>query len=162
MISTTTGRAAGRRRTGAVTPLADAGFTKADVREASRLLGLRRGTSRPPPVASRIPYGTPVTLGLSTRWAGRSSGCGRWVSPSCRVRHYGDPARIEVPLDDLDRALAGSVPRLWQPCAPRGTSTSRSISKGYGAAISTTRWGKAWHEQSDIRPVTPEAAWRYR
>ena len=43
----------------------DAGFTKADVRAASRVLGLR--TAEKPAaacLASRIPYGTAVSVGL--------------------------------------------------------------------------------------------------
>src|ERR671910_2254921 len=54
-------RAAGDR--GAVFPLVDAGFTKAAVREASRHLGLRTWDKPAAAcLASRIPYGTPVTL----------------------------------------------------------------------------------------------------
>ena len=49
---------------GAVFPLVDAGLTKADVRALSRHLGLRTWDKPAAAcLASRIPYGTPVTLG---------------------------------------------------------------------------------------------------
>src|SRR5262249_30309400 len=50
---------------GAVFPLVDAGFTKADVRAVSRELGLRTWDKPAAAcLASRVPYGTPVTLGV--------------------------------------------------------------------------------------------------
>ena len=74
---------AGRRRAGRADPLADAGFTKADVRAAARRLGLA-AWDKPAAacLASRIPYGTPVTLGRSTGSAGPRRRCGRWASPT--------------------------------------------------------------------------------
>ena len=57
--------AAGR---GAVFPLVDAGFTKADVRAASRQLGLRTWDKPAAPcLASRLPYGTAVDVALLSR-----------------------------------------------------------------------------------------------
>ena len=48
---------------GARFPLVDAGFTKADVRAASRELGLRTWDKAAAAcLASRVPYGTPVTI----------------------------------------------------------------------------------------------------
>ena len=56
-------RAAAER--GARFPLVDAGFTKADVRAASRELGLRTWDKPAAAcLASRVPYGTPVTIGV--------------------------------------------------------------------------------------------------
>ena len=55
-------RAAAER--GAAFPLVDAGFTKADVRAWSQRLGLRTWDKPAAAcLASRLPYGTPVTLG---------------------------------------------------------------------------------------------------
>src|SRR5690606_33633693 len=54
-------RAAAER--GAAFPLVDAGFTKADVRSWSRRLGLRTWDKPAAAcLASRLPYGTPVTV----------------------------------------------------------------------------------------------------
>ena len=49
---------------GAAFPLVEAGFTKADIRDWSRRLGLRTWDKPAAAcLASRLPYGTPVTLG---------------------------------------------------------------------------------------------------
>lgn len=87
---------------GARFPLVEAGFTKAMVRDLSRHLGLR--TADKPAaacLASRIPYGTPVTVGVlaeveAAEHALRDLGFGE-----LRVRHYRELARIEVPVDRL-------------------------------------------------------------
>ncbi|QXC59140.1 ATP-dependent sacrificial sulfur transferase LarE [Aquihabitans sp. G128] len=87
---------------GAVFPLVEAGFTKAMVREASRSLGLR--TADKPAaacLASRVPYGTPVTLGVLAEVEAAEAALRRLGFDELRVRHYRDTARIEVPLDRL-------------------------------------------------------------
>ena len=82
---------------GAVFPLVDAGFAKDDVRHWSRVLGLRTWDKPAAAcLASRLPYGTPVTLGRlaaveTAEAALRPLGLG-----PLRVRHHGDTARIEV------------------------------------------------------------------
>ena len=87
---------------GAAFPLVDAGFTKADVREVSRQLGLRTWDKPAAAcLASRVPYGTPVTFRVLDEVARAESGLRRLGFRSLRVRHYGDLARLEVPLDDL-------------------------------------------------------------
>jgi len=98
-------RAAAER--GAVFPLVDAGFTKADVREWSRVLGLR--TWDKPAAAclsSRVPYGTPVTVEVLGRIERAERALRTLGFRELRVRHYGDTARIEVPLHDLERVVA--------------------------------------------------------
>jgi pyridinium-3,5-biscarboxylic acid mononucleotide sulfurtransferase len=98
-------RAASER--GAAFPLVDAGFTKSEVRSWSRRLGLRTWDKPAAAcLASRLPYGTPVTLGrLATveraEVALRSLGF-----RELRIRHYGDTARLEVPLDRLADVVA--------------------------------------------------------
>jgi uncharacterized protein len=96
-------RAAAER--GVLTPLADAGFTKADVRVAARTLGLAVWDKPAAPcLASRIPYGTPVTIATLSR-VGRAEAALRALGfDDLRVRHYGDSARVELPLADLPRA----------------------------------------------------------
>jgi pyridinium-3,5-biscarboxylic acid mononucleotide sulfurtransferase len=89
---------------GARFPLVDAGFTKADVRAVSRELGL---TTWDKPaaacLASRIPYGTEVSVGVLGQVEQAERGLRALGFASLRVRHYDDLARIEVPVDDLDR-----------------------------------------------------------
>jgi uncharacterized protein len=92
---------------GARFPMVDAGLSKADVRAASRALGLR--TWDKPAAAclsSRIPYGTPVTLGVLRSVERAEAGLRALGLRSLRVRHYDDAARIEVPLDELTSVVA--------------------------------------------------------
>jgi uncharacterized protein len=98
-------RAAAER--GAAFPLVDAGFTKADVRAASRALGLRTWDKPAAAcLASRVPYGTPVTLSVLAEVAAAESGLRALGFRQLRVRHYGELARLELPIDELDAVLA--------------------------------------------------------
>jgi uncharacterized protein len=91
---------------GAVFPLVDAGFTKADVREASRRAGLRTWDKPAGAcLASRLPYGTPVTLGTLTTVGRAESGLRALGFRQVRVRHYGDLARIEIEVADIPRVV---------------------------------------------------------
>jgi uncharacterized protein len=96
-------QAAGER--GARYPLVDAGFTKADVRRLASAWGLDVW-DRPamPCLASRIPYGTAVTVALLSRVDRAEAAVRAFGFRDVRVRHYDDTARIEVPLTDLVRA----------------------------------------------------------
>ncbi len=87
---------------GAAFPLVDAGFTKADVRQTSRALGLRTWDKPAAAcLASRVPYGTPVTV-TTLATVGRAERALRTLGfAQVRVRHYGDLARVEVETDDL-------------------------------------------------------------
>ena len=92
---------------GAVFPLVTAGFTKADVRASSRLLGLRTWDKPAAAcLASRVPYGIPVTLGTLRSVADAESELRALGFRQLRVRHYGDTARIEVPAEDLAAVVA--------------------------------------------------------
>ena len=91
---------------GAAFPLVDAGFTKVAVRQASRDLGLRTWDKPAAAcLASRLPYGTPVTLGALDS-AGRAEAALRRLGfRQLRVRHYGDTARVELEPADLSSAV---------------------------------------------------------
>jgi uncharacterized protein len=91
---------------GAEFPLVAAGFRKDDVRAASRAIGLR--TWDKPAMAclaSRIPYGTEVSVLLLTRLDRAESALRSLGFRQVRVRHYDRTARLEVPLDDLAAVL---------------------------------------------------------
>ncbi|MGA2530476.1 MAG: ATP-dependent sacrificial sulfur transferase LarE [Acidimicrobiales bacterium] len=98
-------RAAGER--GAVFPLVQAGLNKATVRTVSQTIGLRTW-DRPaaPCLASRVPHGTPVTFGILDRVGTAESSLRKLGFRELRVRHYGDVARLELPPEELDRAIA--------------------------------------------------------
>lgn len=92
---------------GAVFPLVDAGLTKADVRQWSRRLGLRTWDKPAAAcLASRLPYGTPVTLGKLSAVEQAESGLRDLGYRELRVRHYGELARIEVPMETLEAVVA--------------------------------------------------------
>jgi pyridinium-3,5-biscarboxylic acid mononucleotide sulfurtransferase len=98
-------RAAAER--GAVFPLVDAGFRKADVRSWSQRLGLSTWDKPAAAcLASRLPYGTPVTLGRLSAVERAEAGLRALGFDELRVRHHGEVARIEVPELDLDAVLA--------------------------------------------------------
>ena len=95
---------------GAVFPLVEAGFTKADVRAASAYLGLR---THDKPVAaclaSRIPYGTEVSVGILSRVDRAEAALHRLGFAQVRVRHYDNMARIEVDSSELLGAVERRV-----------------------------------------------------
>jgi uncharacterized protein (TIGR00268 family) len=92
---------------GARFPLVDAGFTKADVRAASHALGLRTWDKPAAAcLASRVPYGTAVTLGVLSAVAQAESALKALGFRQLRVRHYGDLARIELDGAEVERAVA--------------------------------------------------------
>jgi pyridinium-3,5-biscarboxylic acid mononucleotide sulfurtransferase len=87
-------------------PLVDAGLTKAEIRELSRLAGLPTW-DRPASacLSSRIPYGTPVTIeNVKTVESGeeqlRALGFRQF-----RVRYHGELVRLEIAKDELPNAL---------------------------------------------------------
>lgn len=95
---------------GAVFPLVQAGFTKDDVRAASRLDGLRTWNKPAAAcLASRVPYGTPVSIEILSRVDRAEAALHRLGFRQVRVRHYGETARIEVDEDDLGRAVDSRV-----------------------------------------------------
>ncbi len=57
-------------------------------------------------LASRLPYGTPVTLGTLRSVEAAEAALRKLGFDALRVRHYDDTARIEVPVEDLSRLVA--------------------------------------------------------
>ena len=97
-------RAAAER--GARFPLVDAGFTKPELRKASHALGLSTWDKPAAAcLASRLPYGTPVEIGVLASVEAAERGLRDLGFRDVRVRHYRDLARVEVPLADLDALL---------------------------------------------------------
>jgi uncharacterized protein len=87
-------------------PLVDAGLTKAEIRELSRLAGLPTW-DRPASacLSSRIPYGTPVTIqNVKTVETGEEE-LKALGFRQFRVRFHGEVVRIEIARDELQRAL---------------------------------------------------------
>jgi len=92
---------------GAVFPLVIAGFTKEQIRSTSQALGLRTWDKPAAAcLASRIPYGTEVTVGLLSQLDRAEAALRRLGFAELRVRHYGDTARLEFPLAQLADVVA--------------------------------------------------------
>lgn len=95
------------RELGVRSPLREAGMTKLEIRQMSRLLGLPTW-SKPAYacLASRIPYGQPITAEkLKQVDAGESFIRKLGLSWQVRIRHAGDTARIEVETEAIDRFM---------------------------------------------------------
>ena len=131
-------RAAAER--GAVTPLRDAGLTKAQVRAASRAWGLP--TWDKPAAAclsSRVAYGievSPVPAGPRRARRGRRpgrAGRGRGDVRDLRVRDLGDRARVEV---DAGRVEAV---RRWPRCSTRCARAGFEHGRGRPARLPLRR-----------------------
>ena len=85
-------------------PLVEAGFSKADVRDAARSLGL--STWDKPAAAclsSRIPRGIPITIEKLRRVEAAEAVLQAEGFRQVRVRDHGDIARIEVGTDEVAR-----------------------------------------------------------
>ena len=99
---------------GVRSPLDEAGFTKADIREAARRLGLPVWNK--PALAclsSRFPYGTAITPARLTQVAACERVLREHGFTVCRVRYFGERARIEVAPEEVvrfrDAALLADV-----------------------------------------------------
>jgi uncharacterized protein len=91
-------------------PLVEAGLGKAAVRAVSRSLGLPTW-DRPasPCLASRVPYGTPITAPLLARIDAAEAHLRSLGFVELRVRAHDTLARIEVPVADLPRLLDPAI-----------------------------------------------------
>jgi uncharacterized protein len=91
---------------GAAFPLVIAGLSKAEIRELSQSMGLRTWNKPAAAcLASRVPYGTAVTVGLLST-IDRAEAAMRQLGfvGNMRVRHEGKTARIELDASDFARA----------------------------------------------------------
>lgn len=99
---------------GVVSPLADAGLGKDDVRALSRALGLPTwDLPSSPCLSSRVPYGTVVTAGILRQVERAEENVRALGFREFRVRHLGDVGRVEVAPAELvrlqDAALVAAV-----------------------------------------------------
>ena len=85
-------------------PLAEAGLTKHDVRALSRDLGLPTAELPASPcLASRLPYGTPVTVEALQSVERAEAGLHALGFRELRVRHLGEKARVELAPAEMAR-----------------------------------------------------------
>lgn len=100
------GQAAADER-GARFPMVTAGLTKHDIRTLSLRFGLRTWDKPAAAcLASRVPYGTEVSVGILSRVDRAEAALHALGFRQLRVRHYDDTARIEVDTAELDAVLS--------------------------------------------------------
>jgi uncharacterized protein len=100
-----------KKELGIGSPLAEAGFTKKDIRRMSKALGLP--TADKPSLAclaSRIPYGTKITSGILDRVNKGEAFLRKLGFKQVRLRHYNGLCRIEVDKTDIARLLTKRKP----------------------------------------------------
>lgn len=103
-----------------LSPLADAGLTKLEIRELSREMALSTWDQPSQAcLASRIPYGTPITRGAIAQVGRAEEVIWAMGYRNVRVRHHGDLARIEMAPEDFPRAMLERE-RLVQICRDAG------------------------------------------
>jgi pyridinium-3,5-biscarboxylic acid mononucleotide sulfurtransferase len=99
------------RKAGVRSPLAEAGFSKRDVREAARLFGLEIWDKPAMPcLSSRIPHGVEITVeklaqvGEAEAMIKRLSG-----ARDIRVRHHGETAAVEISTEEMPLLRQGKA-----------------------------------------------------
>jgi uncharacterized protein len=95
---------------GALAPLAEAGLTKAEIRALARGFGLSVADKPASPcLSSRIPYGSAVTIAKLAAVEEGEALLRKMGFREYRLRHEGETARIEVPLDQIARFDGGEL-----------------------------------------------------
>jgi uncharacterized protein len=96
-----------------VHPLVEAQFSKEDIRQGSKLLGLptwRKPAS--PCLSSRVPYGTPITATMLSQIAQGESVLRAFGLSELRVRHHGRSVRIEITREEIARVASPAALRV--------------------------------------------------
>ena len=98
------------KKYGVLSPLVDAGLTKAEIRSLSKEMDLPTWDKPAQAcLSSRIPYGTPVSVEALTRIAQAEEFLRDLGFKQLRVRHHGTVARIEVEPGDFSALLDGET-----------------------------------------------------
>ncbi|MCI0469826.1 MAG: ATP-dependent sacrificial sulfur transferase LarE, partial [Nitrospirae bacterium] len=93
-------------RHGVRSPLIEAGFSKKEIRELSKSMGLPTWSKPASPcLSSRFPYGIKITKEALKKIELSESFLKELGFADIRVRYHVDVARIEVGIGDMERAL---------------------------------------------------------
>jgi uncharacterized protein len=104
-------------------PLSAAGVTKVQVRALAAALGLPNAAKPASPcLASRIPYGTPVTVQLLRRVDRAESNVRGLGYREFRVRHHGATATVELSAPELANLTSQARPQLVAAVVDAGYS----------------------------------------
>jgi uncharacterized protein len=95
------------KKLGVRSPLLDAGLAKAEIRQLAHLLKLPIWDKPSSAcLASRIPYGTTITVDILNQINDAESSLKDLGFTNVRVRHYNDLARIELMPEEFNRAIS--------------------------------------------------------
>lgn len=98
---------------GVISPLADLGFTKSEIRERSRELGLRTWDKPAAPcLSSRVAQGTPVSIERLDKVERGEALLRDAGFREFRLRVHGDIARIEIAAAEMDSPTAFETLRV--------------------------------------------------
>lgn len=90
-----------------LSPLAEAGLTKAEIRSLSERAGLKLWNKPASAcLSSRIEYGRPVTREALAAVEAGEDALRELGFKQARVRHHGEIVRIEIGRDEIDRAFS--------------------------------------------------------
>src|SRR3989440_119698 len=125
---------------GVRSPLAEAGFTKADVRAAARELGLPIWDAPAAPcLSSRVAYGIAITPGrLAQVEQGEAYLRELGVTGDLRLRHHGERARIEVEPRWIPW-LAKRLPEVERRLGELGDDRAPEVAAAVGRAAAGAR-----------------------
>lgn len=99
-----------------LSPLREAGLTKAEIRSLSKEMGLPTWDKPSAAcLASRIPYGERITAEKLAMAGGGEALLHEMGFRQCRVRVHGQVARIEVPAEEITRLAAPEVRDVLVP-----------------------------------------------
>jgi uncharacterized protein len=107
-----------------VSPLADVGLTKADIRANSRARGVPTADQPSSPcLSSRLPTGTAVTpLRLARVEEAERAARALGIAGDLRVRYHGETARVELAYDELPR---------WRDASRRAALHAAIVGAGF-------------------------------
>jgi pyridinium-3,5-biscarboxylic acid mononucleotide sulfurtransferase len=114
-------------------PLVEAGLSKAEIRELSRMAGLPTW-DRPAAacLSSRVPYGTPVTPETIRKIEEAEERVRALGFRQIRVRYHGEMARIEIDRTEMEAALTLAMcDRLHEAVRSAGFQYATLDLKGY-------------------------------
>ncbi len=125
------GRKAAQEK-GVRSPLYEAGFTKEEIRQASKKLGLPNWNKPPMAcLASRFPYGTPVTADILKVLEQAEEYLYSLGARQVRVRHHGAIARIEVDPETMALLMDGKREKVVEKLKSLGYTYVTLDLEGY-------------------------------
>jgi uncharacterized protein len=90
-----------------ISPLAEAGLTKPEIREIARAWGVPVWNKPAAAcLSSRFQYGDPITVEKLRQVGSAESGLRKLGMRGFRVRHHGEIARLEIPVEQFEFVLA--------------------------------------------------------